>query len=468
MSDVIFWNNSVNIKDTSQGFYARSCNPYQASHWVTKFGFTSQVIDFTNMMTTEQLVACTEKFITEKTKAIVVFSTFPFFWPETKPYEGKWLQLARPIIEKKYPKIKWVLTGSGVATVARGRNLLFAWNKILLNIEDNLVNLLQGNVKSKNEKFHISKLDLLLPENSYILPQEVLMTELARGCQYSCKFCSYPNLGKKKNTYLRNFEHVRNEFMYNYEKFGVTRYAFCDSTFNESEEKLEEFAKVVKSLPFKLEYIAYIRLDLVASKPGQAELLKETGLKSAFFGIESFNKEAAQCVGKTWNALYGKEWLLKLKNEIWKKDINFHLSFIMGLPGESKQSSDATMNWCKENDIPSFDMRPLILDSSLPVTLISEFEREPSKYGYSFPNINNPKFWVNQHWNQAGVESYATLIGKEINDNNRLTMWNLSTVASLGYSFDEIMWTKQKDCEFHKYTEKTASLVQQYVNKLLA
>lgn len=467
MSDVIFWNNSVNIKDTRYGFYARSCNPYHAAYWVTKFNFTSQVIDFTNIMTTEQLVACTEKFIDSNTKAIVVFSTFPFFWPETKPYEPEWLRKVRPIIEKKYPLIKWVLTGSGVATVARGRNLIFNWNKILLNIEDNIVNLLQENKKQRNQKFHISKLDMLMPENSYILPHEVIMTELARGCQYSCKFCSYPNLGKKKNTYLRNFEHVRNEFMWNYEKFGVTRYAFCDSTFNESEEKLEEFSKVVKSLPFKLEYIAYIRLDLVASKPGQAELLKDTGLKSAFFGIESFNKEAAQCVGKTWNALYGKEWLLKLKNEIWKKEVNFHLSFIMGLPGESKLSCDDTVNWCKQNDIPSFDMRPLILDSSLPVTLISEFEREPHKYGYTFPKLNDPKFWVNEHWNQIGVEHYATQIGKEINDNNRLTMWNLSTVASLGYSFDEVMWMKQKECAFDEYPKKVSIFVDEYVKKLL-
>lgn len=467
MSDVIFWNNSVNIKSTDKGFYSRAIGPYQASHWVKKFNFESQVIDFTNIMSTENLVACTEKFISEKTKAIVVFSTFPFFWPETKPYEPLWVQKARPILEKKYPKIKWVLTGSGVATVARGRNLMFHWHKILLNIEDNIVNLLQDHAKKKNEKFHISKLDLRIPENSGILPHEVLMTELARGCQYSCKFCSYPDLGKKKNTYLRDFEHVRNEFMWNYEKFGVTRYAFCDSTFNESEEKLEEFAKMVKTLPFKLEYIAYIRLDLVASKPGQAELLRDSGLKSAFFGIESFNKEAARCVGKTWNAVHGKEWLLKLKNEIWKKDVNFHLSFIMGLPGENKASSDETMNWCKANGMYSFDMRPLILDSSLPVTLVSEFEREPDKYGYMFPNPNLPKYWVNEHWNQVGVEAYAYEIGKEINDNNYLTMWNLAVVASLGYTFDNVMWMRQKECEFDKYEEKITKYIDDYVNNLL-
>lgn len=468
MSDIIFWNSSVNIKDTSKGFYARAIGPYQASYWVNRFNFSSQVIDFTNIMTTEQLVSCTEKFITEKTKAIVVCSTFPFYWVETRPYEPKWVQNARPILEKKYPNIEWILIGTGgVGNIVRGKNLIFNWNKIILNIEDNLVNYLQGNVKTKNEKFHISKLDFRMPANSFVLPHEVLLTELARGCQYSCKFCSYPNLGKKKNTYLRNFEHVRNEFMWNYEKFGVTRYAFCDSTFNESDEKLEEFAKIVKSLPFKLEYIAYIRLDLVASKPGQAELLKETGLKSAFFGIESFNKQAAQTVGKTWNALYGKEWLLKLRNEIWKDDINFHLSFIMGLPEESKESSDDTIRWCNENNIPSFDMRYLILDSSLPVTLLNEFERDPEKYGYSFPNITQPKFWVNKHWNQRTVQSYSEQVGVEINQNNRLTMWNLSTLASLGHSFDEIMWLKQKDCDFSLYSVRAKELVNQYVTNLL-
>ena len=58
----------------------------------------------------------------------------------------------REIKYSKYPKIKWVFTGSGVATVARGRGLVFNWHKILLNIEDNIVNLLSDN-KEKREKF---------------------------------------------------------------------------------------------------------------------------------------------------------------------------------------------------------------------------------------------------------------------------------------------------------------------------
>lgn len=463
MSNFILWNNSVNLKG-AEGTFVRAVGPYQSSYWLQRFGYTSKVLDFTSMMLTEDLVKCTEKFIDDTTKAIVVFSTFPFFWPAINPYEPKWVVKAREILESKYPNIKWILTGTGVGRVTKFK---LNWHKILVNTEDNLVSFLDQNFNSGRKKFHISKYHGFIPEENHVISSEVLLTELARGCQYTCKFCAYPDLGKKKNTYLRDFAHVKDEFIWNYEKFGVTRYAFCDSTFNESEEKLEELAKIVSDLPFKLEYIAYTRLDLIGTKPGQAELLRDTGMKSTFFGIESFHPEATRAVGKTWNSVHGKEWLLKLKNDIWKDDVNFHLSFIMGLPGEKRADIDETVKWCQTNKMPSFDMRALELDVSLHPKFMSVFEREYNKYGYQFPYPDHPTHWVNDIWHYQAVKRVRNNLIDDINSNNVMTMWKLSTFAGLGYTFDELLWQKQRDYTNELYYEKANVLLNNYIKKVL-
>jgi radical SAM superfamily enzyme YgiQ (UPF0313 family) len=48
---------------------------------------------------------------------------------------------------------------------------------------------------------------------SNVLHGETLPIELARGCIFKCKFCSYPLLGKKKGTYLRDFSQVKDEMI---------------------------------------------------------------------------------------------------------------------------------------------------------------------------------------------------------------------------------------------------------------
>ena len=88
----------------------------------------------------------------------------------------------------------------------------------------------------------------------------------------------------------------------NYNKWGTTTYWIGDDTFNDSIEKLEMFLKVTKRLPFKLNFRAYIRLDIIAMQPDQIQMLYDMGLKSCWIGIETFHPEASKTIGKGMSA----------------------------------------------------------------------------------------------------------------------------------------------------------------------
>jgi hypothetical protein len=89
-------------------------------------------------------------------------------------------------------------------------------------------------------------------------------------------------------------------------------------------------AEMAQRLPFKLEWIGYNRLDLIGSKPHTIQLLKDSGLKSSFFGIESFHSQASKIVGKGWNGVRGKEFLIELK-ERWGITTFYQLLLIIAV-----------------------------------------------------------------------------------------------------------------------------------------
>ena len=242
-------------------------------------------------------------------------------------------------------------------------------------------------------------------DNLGIRSGEVLGLEWGRGCQFRCRFCRYKSIGKEKNTYLRNPDIIRQDLILNYEKYGTTRYMYVDDTTNESIEKIESMVRVAQSLPFQVEWVGYGRLDLIGSNQSTINLLRDSGLRSMYFGIESFNREASKLVGKGWNGVHGKEFLLELKHH-WRGEVNFHTSFIVGLNPETPEEIDDTLNWCLQNNMDSWQFLPLSV-TSIPLLDSSEFDRRCAEFGYIFPDPALPNNWVNGQWNSALASSKA-------------------------------------------------------------
>ena len=210
----------------------------------------------------------------------------------------------------------------------------------------------------------------------YINQGTSLPIEIARGCIFRCAYCSFPLNNKKKLDFIREPEQLKEEFVRNYEEYGVTKYYYGDDTHNDSVEKLEFlYDKVYSQLPFKIEFATYLRLDLLAAHPQTIPLLLESGLVGTFFGIESFNKDANKTVGKgaTEEKIY--ENLYKCK-DVWKDKVHIHAGLITGLPNDSE---DTILDW---------GMRATSKESPIDYAMITEL--------HLFPKWGKDTHWLNK------------------------------------------------------------------------
>lgn len=233
----------------------------------------------------------------------------------------------------------------------------------------------------KNSTIEYSDYDILHKD-------EFLYIEFARGCLFKCTFCSYPMIGKKSIDYLKYKEVIYNEFMTNYEKWGITKYAIVDDTFNDSILKLELVHEIVKELPFVPEFHGvYVRIDLFNAHPEMAKLIKEINVKSVFWGIETWHPEAAKIVKKGASREKKIE-ALKIAHECWGDNIDIISNLISGLPGDTEESITEFCEWYEReghkylNRITFTTLRLRDEDDLDEYIHQSEFEKNKKKYGF--------------------------------------------------------------------------------------
>lgn len=467
MANIIFWNSFAEAKEL-----VRPYGPHCLAQWLIHNGHTAHVIDFCNVLTLDQLIAITERHIGKDTIAIGVSTTFwqprrnfqlkPRLTPISTQHEPEWVVNARNTIARKYPNLQWILGGPNAGL--HNKIPVFDWTVFWGSAEDALLKFVQDHVGTPtNTQFDITTSSCKYPDGLSIQPTEVVPMELARGCQFKCKFCSYPFIGKKKGTYIRDPSMIEDDLLRNYEKYGTTSYLFLEDTVNESVEKLEALANIAQRLPFKLTWSGYTRLDLIGSQPDTIPILEASGLVGTFFGIESFHPEASKAVGKGWNGKHGKEFLLELMCR-WRYKVNMTLGLIIGLPKEPFVSILQTHKWCIDNKIHSWRFAPLVIDRTS--NNLSEFAKNYSQYGYRFPKPLTPEYWESDLWNQKSAVSLAKELhfGKLKPDTMIPSAWTAVTYLALGYTQEEILTLNFSRID---YDQAYTQFVEKYVKSQL-
>lgn len=460
MANLILWN-CLNVDHSP----VRPAGPHQLAHWIRSHGYTVKVIDFCHLIPTDSLVDITLKH-TDSNSVIGVSTTFwtntnnldPASMDQTK--EPDWVVNAR--LKLQHKPVKWILGGAN----STGK-FKFDWTVLHGHAEDSLLQLMDehASINMVRKQFDIQGLENCFYDLS-LQSSEVLPIELSRGCQFKCKFCRYPLLGKKKNTYIRDFKLIEQEFMENYDRYGITKYFFLDDTVNESDEKIEALANIAQRLPFKLSWFGYNRLDLIGVKKHTIELLKHSGLKSSFFGIESFNPKASKIVGKGWNGAHAKDFILELKDN-WKDEINFHLAFITGITGETSKDLDDTQQWCIDNKIASWRFSGLHISKSADLVWKSEFDLNHGLYGYKFPFPGKEEFWINDNWNSRTAAVKAWQLTKDLQPHVKPAVWLLGELSTLGYDLDYLSSKYKHELDWDDIKGRTAIFIEDYIEAQL-
>lgn len=232
--------------------------------------------------------------------------------------------------------------------------------------------------------FPMSSVLVIYETRDFIQPSEWLTIETARGCKFRCKFCNFPVLGVKGD-YSRTADDFELQLKDAYYRFGTTNYTLVDETFNDRTEKITKFADVVEALDFQPWFAAYIRADLMISRPQDRQELLRMNVLGQFYGIESFNNESAKAVGKGMDSERIKQGLIECKDYFQKHSNNMYrgtIGHIIGLPHETCSSLESARQWLAQNWLGhDYAVYPL----SIPVDELSrpsEFSLDYKKYGY--------------------------------------------------------------------------------------
>ncbi len=297
---------------------------------------------------------------------------------------------------------------------------------------------------AKASGFDFTNSTMWYEDHDAILPGETLQIEVSRGCIFQCAYCSFPLNGKHKLDFIRSEQRLREEFMHNYERWGVTRYMFLDDTFNDSVDKCRLIQRVSASLPFKLEYWAYIRLDLISAHPETAEMLIDSGLRAMTFGIETWNKKSGAAVGKGAPRQKQIETLQRL-HELGGNKLMMQANFIVGLPHESPTSVLQTFQFLisKQNPLNSWTFIPFALENARNSNHGGDFSKialDPEGYGYTvLEELDANKLnWRNDHFSYETAKQLADQLNyRSARHGLKLIGRMAFEIASMGADFDE-------------------------------
>jgi radical SAM superfamily enzyme YgiQ (UPF0313 family) len=257
----------------------------------------------------------------------------------------------------------------------------------------------------------MSDLSIEYESRDFIYPNETLSTETSRGCKFACTFCNFPVLGVKEDT-TRDLEGFYTELQRNYDLYGVTNYQVADETLNDRDEKLAKIGNVVKRLSFEPNFSAFIRGDILFSRPQQKELLAEAGVWAHYFGIETFNHDTGKSIGKGMHPDKIKAGLLDTRDYFLStiKKYRGTVSLVYGLPKETKESIASALDWLCTN---WSDQNVIAFPYNINLTgKKSTIDENYEKYGYSIMKqekrelynrhnffSNDLTIWENEHMN---------------------------------------------------------------------
>ncbi len=331
------------------------------------------------------------------------------------------LRLRLKLIRKLAPNVKIIVGGSQVAEVPMSTIPAHELVDVFVTGqgEESLLAIVQAS--QNNSRFRTASLDPnIVTQDTYpyldfatsktefvkedcIVPGEGLSFEFARGCIFKCSFCTYQLTGKTRGDYSKNFDLIREELIANYNEHGTQHYNIVDDLLNDSEDKVNLVLDVAESLPFKIYYSGFIRLDMLRRFPTMAIKLKDSGLVGAFMGIETINDASGRAVGKG----LGKErinealWVLKEK---WQQQVMVESGLILGLPHDTPDTKYQILEWLRS--APVCDVIRDISINSLGINRyrkISEIDKEPAKFGYTTTESG----WTTDNYNseQAGIDA---------------------------------------------------------------
>jgi radical SAM superfamily enzyme YgiQ (UPF0313 family) len=185
-------------------------------------------------------------------------------------------------------------------------------------------------------------------------PYAAIQTSL--GCQFACNFCMINILNRNDNEEVGvagNYSNMRYwspQFIINeFDKLielGVYTIKITDEMFLLNKKYYAPLCEMLRDRGYsdKLRMWAYSRIDTVKD-PGLLKLVRSAGIKWLALGIESADKSVRLEVSK---GKFEEVDIRRVIQQVHDADIEVMANYIFGLPGDTKESMNKTLELSKE------------------------------------------------------------------------------------------------------------------------
>lgn len=250
---------------------------------------------------------------------------------------------------------------------------------------------------SKVYKNHLDIKDYFLGQSLY--PEVQIFA--GRGCPNRCTFCSWPQTLMGRKYRVRSVANVLDELEWVQDNLSdVKEIFFEDDTFTISNRRMMEFIKGYKERKLDVTWACNARVDTLDQETMKE--MKRANCRLLIAGCESGSDEILNNINK--GITTGQ--IKQFSNNAKKAKLLVHGDFIVGLPGETRDTVELTRKLI--NEIKP-DILQVSVASPFPGTEFYDYCREN---GYLL--TEDPNEYLDEEGHQKAVISYPELTNEEM------------------------------------------------------
>ncbi len=218
-----------------------------------------------------------------------------------------------------------------------------------------LVHRLEGHASSSGVHPLVEDLDALpwparhhLPMRDYhdepgSIPRPSVQMWASRGCPYRCSFCAWPQIMYGGHRYrTRRVVDVVDEMEWLVRDWGFRSVYFDDDTFNLGKRRMLELCAELRERELGVPWACMARVDGMDDEV--LEALAGAGLSAVKYGVESGDQGLVDRCGKRLDLSRVRE-VVRATHAL---GVRTHLTFMLGLPGETRETARRTIDLALE------------------------------------------------------------------------------------------------------------------------
>ena len=184
-------------------------------------------------------------------------------------------------------------------------------------------------------------------------PEVTLIT--GRGCAHSCIYCVYPQNMTGRRVRFRDIDSVLDEWQYVQENFeGVKELFIEDDAMTLNPKRCQSLMKRKIERKIKIGFTANSRADVDLET---LKWLKKGGCRLLCVGFESGDQTILDNMHKNLKLDQSREFVKNAK----KAGIMVHGCYLVGLPGETEETLERTLEFAKELNTDTAQFFPLMV-----------------------------------------------------------------------------------------------------------